>query len=71
MHLAASFCGKGVVFKGIRRHAKRRMGRVEYKHSNYYVKLVEGKPPKDYKKEVTQEHQLNEWLDEMHKRKIN
>lgn len=69
--LAESHCGKGVVYKGIRRHAKQRMGRVEYRHSNYYVKLEEGKPPKDYyNKIVTPDQQLDTWLERMHGRKI-
>lgn len=68
---AESFCGKGQVFKGIRRHAKKRIGRVEYVHSHYFVKLEEGTPPKDYYgKSVTPEQQLEKWLDRMHKRKI-
>lgn len=69
---AESFCGKGPVYKGIRRHAKKRVGRVEYMHSHYFVKLEEGGPPKDYyNKIVTPDQQLDKWLDKMHKRKIS
>lgn len=70
--LAESFCGKGQYFKGIRRHAKGRVGRVEYKHCHYFVKLEEGKPPKQYylSNPKTPEEQLEEWIEGMRKRKI-
>lgn len=69
---AESFVGKGIVFKGIRRHARKRVGRVEYKHSHYFVRLEEGKPPKDYYNNiVTPEQQLEKWLEDKRKRKIN
>lgn len=45
---AESFCGKGVVVKGIRRHARKRVGLVEYFHSHYFVRLEEGPPPEHY-----------------------
>lgn len=68
---AESFAGKGIVFRGIRRHAKKRTGRVDYRHSHYFVKLEEGKPPKDYyNKLVTPDQQLEKWLREMHHRSI-
>lgn len=34
--------------KGLRRHARKRFGVVEYKHCHYFVRLEEGPPPKDY-----------------------
>lgn len=72
MHSAESHCGKGIVYKGIRRHAKKRMGRVMYRHCNYFLKLEEGKPPKDYyNKEVSPDQLLDKWLDKMHSRKID
>jgi len=46
--VAESFCTKGVVVKGIRRHARKRVGLVEYFHCHYYVRLEEGPPPKHY-----------------------
>lgn len=45
---AESFVGKGHVVKGLRRHARMRVGRVEYKYSHYFVRLEEGPPPKQY-----------------------
>lgn len=34
--------------KGVRRHARKRFGLVEYKHCHYYVRLEEGPPPENY-----------------------
>lgn len=48
MWIAESFATKGVVFKGMRKHARMRFGEVRYFHCHYYVKLVEGEPPVDY-----------------------
>jgi large subunit ribosomal protein L22 len=45
---AESFTGKGFVMKGIRRHARKRAGLVEYKHCHYFVRLEEGPPPENY-----------------------
>ncbi|ODM96115.1 39S ribosomal protein L22, mitochondrial [Orchesella cincta] len=46
--VAESFCTKGVVVKGIRRHARKRVGLVEYFHCHYFVRLEEGVPPKHF-----------------------
>lgn len=70
--VAESFATKGVVIKGLRRHAKGRIGRIKYRHCNYYVRLEEGKPPKHYYANVpkTGEELLQEWMDRMHERKV-
>lgn len=69
--VAESFVGKGKVFKGVRRHARARTGRVEYKHCHYFVRLEEGTPPQDYyNRSVTPEQQLAKWFEQMRKRKI-
>lgn len=68
--LAESFVGKGFLAKGIRRHARSRVGRVEYKYCHYFVRLEEGKPPKHIDKQVTPEQQLNKWLEQKRMRKI-
>lgn len=69
---AESFVGKARVFKGVRRHARGRTGRVEYAHCHYFLRLEEGKPPKDYylRDEKTPEQQLESWLEQMRKRKV-
>lgn len=70
--VAESFCGKGMYFKGIRRHAKGRVGHVEYKHCHYYVKLEEGPPPKQYYLPYpkTPEEKLDDWMEAMRRRKV-
>lgn len=48
-----------------------RVGHIEYKHSHYFVRLEEGKPPADYYgKDKTPEQQLETYVDNMRKRKI-
>ncbi|KAJ8724979.1 hypothetical protein PYW07_015937 [Mythimna separata] len=70
--VAESFSGQGMVIKGIRRHARGRMGEVRYQFSHYFVRLEEGKPPADYYKinPLTPQEQLDNWLEQMRKRKI-
>lgn len=62
---------KGKVFRGVRRHARARVGKVEYFHCHYYVRLEEGSPPKDYYgRQVTPEEQLENWMESMRNRKV-
>ncbi|GAB0087003.1 39S ribosomal protein L22, mitochondrial [Sergentomyia squamirostris] len=69
--VAESFVGKGPYFKGVRRHARKRIGRVEYKHCHYFVRLEEGPPPENYyTPNLTPEEQLDKWMDKMRNRKI-
>lgn len=70
--LAESFSSKGKVVKGIRRHARGRMGEVRYVYSHYFVRLEEGQPPADYynRDPLTPQQQLDKWLEGMRKRKI-
>ncbi|XP_008546528.1 39S ribosomal protein L22, mitochondrial [Microplitis demolitor] len=70
--VSESFVGKGVTVKGIRRHSRARVGRIDYRHVHYFVKLEEGKPPKNYylPEPPTQEGLLDDWLVKMRKRKI-
>nr|XP_022903940.1 39S ribosomal protein L22, mitochondrial [Onthophagus taurus] len=70
--VAESFVGKGPVFKGVRRHARVRPGIVEYFHCHYFVRLEEGKPPKNYYLHAPKEpqEQLDDWLKQMRSRKI-
>lgn len=68
---AESFVGKGLTIKGIRRHARRRVGIVHYRYCHYFVRLEEGTPPKDYyNRSVTPEQQLDKWLQQKRTRKI-
>ncbi|KAF5282184.1 hypothetical protein FQR65_LT02881 [Abscondita terminalis] len=72
MWVAESFVGKGLVVKGFRRHARKRIGIVEYFHCHYFVRLEEGTPPKNYYINSPKEphEQLEGWLQQMRKRKI-
>lgn len=48
------------------------MGEVRYQYSHYFVRLEEGKPPKDYynRNLLTPNEQLDKWVQQMRKRKI-
>lgn len=69
---AESFVGKGKVFKGLRRHARGRPGRVEYKHCHYFVRLEEGTPPANYylPAPLSPQEQFEQWLQQMRNRKV-
>lgn len=71
--LAESFATKSLVIKGMRRHAKARVGEVRYKYCHYFVRLEEGKPPKDYyvRDSTDGDVMLRDWMDQMHRRKIH
>jgi len=72
MWVAESFVTKGLVYKGVRRHARKRMGTVEYFHCHYYVRLEEGTPPEKYYLNAPQEpsEMLEDWLKQMRNREI-
>ncbi|KAK9876656.1 hypothetical protein WA026_014031 [Henosepilachna vigintioctopunctata] len=72
MWVAESFVGKGVVIKGMRRHARMRAGEIRYFHCHYFVRLEEGKPPKEYYQTPSKEPQkmLENWLTNIRARKI-
>ncbi|XP_060532475.1 large ribosomal subunit protein uL22m isoform X2 [Cylas formicarius] len=71
MWVAESFVGKGPVVKGVRRHARARMGIVHYVYCHYFVRLEEGPPPKYYYAAPKRPHeQLENWLEQMRRRKI-
>lgn len=72
MWVAESFVGKGIVIKGMRRHARQRVGKVEHFHCHYYVRLEEGKPPEHYYANHPKKphEQLKDWLSNMRQRKI-
>ena len=70
---AESFVGKALVVKGIRKHAKMRMGIIHYRYCHYFVRLVEGLPPKHYythKIELTGNEKLEEYFNELRSRRI-
>lgn len=70
---AESFCTKAFVVKGLRRHAKGRTGEIRYTFCHYFVRLEEGKPPKDYYKlgHKNADELLEDWKLHMRNRKIS
>ncbi|XP_068987392.1 large ribosomal subunit protein uL22m [Bombus flavifrons] len=70
--VAESFATKSFIIKGIRRHARARVGIIRYRYCHYFVRLEEGKPPKHYYQPApkTGEEWLQEWMEQMRSRKI-
>ncbi|KYN04531.1 PREDICTED: 39S ribosomal protein L22, mitochondrial [Cyphomyrmex costatus] len=70
--VAESFATKGIVIKGLRRHARKRVGTIHYRYCHYFVRLEEGPPPKHYYLPYpkTGEDLLNDWMKNLHNRKI-
>lgn len=46
--LGDSFVSRGIIIKGVRKHARMRFGILQYRYTNYFLRLREGKPPKHY-----------------------
>ncbi|CAL1530879.1 unnamed protein product [Lymnaea stagnalis] len=46
--ISDSFVTRGIIVKGYRRHARGRYGIIQYRYTNFFVRLREGRPPKDY-----------------------
>lgn len=71
MFVGECFATKGLVLKGIRKHARYRFGEIRYFHTHFYVKLVEGPPPEFYYfKQLTNREKLDQYLDDLKKRRI-
>ncbi|XP_076319147.1 mitochondrial ribosomal protein L22 isoform X2 [Tachypleus tridentatus] len=69
--VAESNACRGQYVKGIRKHARRRLGEVHYKYCHYLVRLVEGPPPPYYfEPEPSGNEKLQQYLDERRNRKI-
>ena len=70
---AECFATKGAMLKGVRRHAKGRIGIIHYRYCNFYIRLEEGTPPADYygKGDRSGPALLEKWLTEMRSRKIS
>ncbi|GAB1867962.1 Large ribosomal subunit protein uL22m [Camponotus japonicus] len=70
--VAESFSTKGIVIKGLRRHARGRKGVIHYRYCHYFVRLEEGQPPKHYylPHPKSGEELLEDWLRNMHMRKV-
>lgn len=71
--VAESFVSKGIVYRGFRRHARRRFGRVEYKHCHYFVTLEEGDPPAHYYPHhcpLTPQEHIERYVENLRKRNV-
>ncbi|XP_014204760.1 39S ribosomal protein L22, mitochondrial [Copidosoma floridanum] len=70
--VAESFCTKGFVVKGKRRHSRGKVGEVRYTFCHYFVRLEEGKPPKDYYKlgHKTSDEALESYKESLRQRRI-
>ena len=74
MWIGESFATKGLVVKGVRRHARMRFGEIRYFYSHYFVRLVEGKPPKHYFKEFRHmdgNERIKHYVDNLRARRID
>lgn len=73
MFIGECFCTKGLVIKGVRKHAFYRMGEIRYFYLHFYVKLVEGPPPKEYYYDPnpkTGEEKLKKFIDDHRSKQI-
>lgn len=73
MWVAESFANQAMIYKGVRRHARMRIGTISYRFSNYFVKLEEGRPPKNYyewKAKKTPHEMLQDYITEHRNKRI-
>ncbi|CAL7952274.1 unnamed protein product [Xylocopa violacea] len=70
--VAESFATKGRPATGYRRHGRHLISEVRYNYCHYFVRLEEGKPPKQYYQSGPKsgEEMLKEWMEQMHSRKV-
>ncbi|RXG57709.1 39S ribosomal protein L22, mitochondrial [Armadillidium vulgare] len=71
--VAESFVGKAFVLRGIRRHARGRVGQHRVIYVHYFVRLEEGTPPESYyyfNRPLTPQEKLDNWLNEKRERTI-
>ncbi|XP_040036310.1 large ribosomal subunit protein uL22m isoform X1 [Gasterosteus aculeatus] len=68
LYVAESFSSKGMYLKRIRYHARGRFGIMDKVNCHYFVKLVEGSPPKI--EEKTSFDQAKEYVQNLKNRKI-
>jgi len=71
MWIEEARCGKGLVIKGLRKHARMRFGTVRYFYCHLMIKLTEGQPPKYYyRPEEDGNDKLRGYFDQLRSRKI-
>jgi large subunit ribosomal protein L22 len=73
MFVAECFTGKGLVVKGVRKHAFYRMGFIRYFHHHFFLKLVEGEAPRPFYPQMnpsTGQGKLDKYFEDLRDRKI-
>lgn len=70
---AYSTTSRAMVIKGVRKHRGPRIGIVEYKYSNYYVRLEEGQPPSPNERYESETYQARakEYIEKLRRRNIH
>lgn len=72
MWIEEALCGKGLVIKGLRKHARMRFGEIRYFYCHVNIKLTEGDPPKHYyRPEKDGNDLLEDHYKELRSRKID
>lgn len=70
MYVGEANVQKGLVIKGVRKHAFFRLGEVRYFHCHIMLRLVEGPPPDYfYHKPLSNRDKLEYYMDELRRRK--
>lgn len=71
MWIDEAHCTKGLVIKGLRKHARMRFGTVHYFYSHLMIKLVEGQPPEHFYRPPKDGNDLiKDFYDKLRSRKI-
>jgi len=66
-----SFVRKAKIIKGIRRHARGKMGIIQYRYTHYFLRLREGRPPKHYyPPRPTGNQMVEQHLEQLRERRI-
>ena len=70
MYVGEANVGKGLVIKGVRKHAFFRLGEVRYFHCHIMVRLVEGPPPAYfYHAPLSNRKKLELYVEDLRRRK--
>lgn len=71
MWIEEARCGKGLVIKGLRKHARMRFGTVHYFYCHLMIKLTEGEPPVHfYRPPKDGNDHLKDYYDKLRSREI-
>lgn len=71
MWIQRAICSKGLVIKGLRKHARMRFGTINYFYCHLMIHLTEGEPPVHYYRPAKDGNDhLKSYYDELRSRKI-